>query len=131
MDKLVRGTKYRKNAKDYNITDYRCWLCHHVPQIPSFLAGVNLIREERFLQPFANFGQTNSSIDWWKSFTKIKHSDIDNFKEGNLKNCMNGLAALATLFTLVDLENGSDVRLFPEIGPQKFKGSMQKFLLFK
>lgn len=51
------------------------------------------------LQPFSNWSAVPNykSPDWWSPYNKVKHDRLLNYKEANLKNVLNALAALYTL----------------------------------
>lgn len=50
------------------------------------------------LIPFMNWSlQPYNSPDWWPPYNNVKHKRIKNYKEANLKNVLNSLAALYIL----------------------------------
>lgn len=50
------------------------------------------------LIPFMNWSlQPYNSPDWWTPYNNVKHKRIKNYKEANLKNVLNSLAALYIL----------------------------------
>lgn len=51
------------------------------------------------LQPFANWSYSPSykSPNWWTPYNKVKHERLLNYKNANLKNISNALAALYIL----------------------------------
>lgn len=50
------------------------------------------------LIPFMNWSlQPYNSPDWWPPYNNVKHKRVKNYKEANLKNVLNSLAALYIL----------------------------------
>jgi hypothetical protein len=72
-------------------------------------------------------------LTWWDAHNNVKHSDIQRYVDGNLKNCIVSLAALAIIYTLIDSpsRNGNRIRLFDEIGFVEPKDTCQSLLFFK
>lgn len=112
MDRLVRETSPQPAKNEYDMRDYRKWLVEKVEKIR--LVTVRLIYpiQKRFLDPFKRIER----LEWWIAYNNVKHSDIRQFKDGNLGNALNALGALAILYVALDSNNGSQIRLFDEIG---------------
>lgn len=51
------------------------------------------------LQPFINWSSSPNynAPDWWSPYNKVKHERLLNYKQANLKNTLNALAALYIL----------------------------------
>jgi len=115
MDRLVRKTTVQ-SKKETNIEDYRKWLIDKIPNVHLVTVGLVYPVEKRFLLPFHRINYKEGKPEWWTAYNKVKHSDIDSFHDGNLKNALSSLGALAVLYVLIDRNNGSDIQLFKEIG---------------
>lgn len=83
--------------------------------------------------PFSCWENSGSTLDWWDSYNNVKHLDIEKYTDGNFKNCITSLGALAILYTLIDSEsrNGNRIRLFGEIGFVEPKETRESLLFFK
>jgi len=116
LDRLVRLTRFNLSRREFDILDYRKFLTASVPNIHSICLRVSYARSSIYLRPFSALGQEQEKIEWWDAYNKIKHSEIDMFREGNLVNSLNAVASLAVIYALMDFVNGASIRLFDEIG---------------
>jgi len=98
-DELVKNT-LAGPKRDYDIRDYLKFIVNEVKDVE--LIGVRLITPflHHFVFPFENI--KSSTPAWWTAYNNLKHSDIDNFKDGCLVNVVYGIASLAILFVLMD-----------------------------
>jgi hypothetical protein len=98
-DGLVRNT-LASQKREYDIKDYLKFIVSEVKDAE--LIGARLITPflHHFVFPFENI--MNKTPAWWTAYNNLKHSDIDNFKDGCLGNVICGIASLATLFVLMD-----------------------------
>lgn len=98
-DGLVKNTLVGPK-REYDIRDYLKFIVDEVKDAE--LIGVRLITPftHHFVFPFEN--TKSSTPAWWTAYNNLKHSDIDNFKDGCLGNVVCGIASLATLFVLMD-----------------------------
>jgi hypothetical protein len=119
MRKLAEGDKFPLGERkfEYDMGHYRSFLSKYVIT-ESFqghssriaLVALELVasNDPVFLQPFLAWEKVpEAKLEWWDAFNDVKHSDMDKFRRGNLLNCLNALAALATLKRLVDDHNMS------------------------
>jgi len=123
MDRLVRETTPKKPSNEYDMRDYRKWLIKEIDKIHLISVGINYPLERKYLLPFKELDKEDGRLEWWIAYNNIKHSDVDNFKDGNLRNAFNSLGALSILYAVMDTNNGSEIRAFEEIGfvrPQSF-----------
>ena len=96
MDALLRGSN-TVNKAESNFGDYRGYLRKEIPDIhkrtvqvrPRFPSGV-VVR-------FEGLQQRTGVPKWWDTYNRIKHSEYDEFRSGNLENCVTALSALALL----------------------------------
>jgi hypothetical protein len=117
-----KGDKFPLGAKksQYDIGHYRSFLTKYVvmESIQGHTSRIALVAVELassndplFLQPFLQWDKSPATTpEWWAAFNAVKHSDMDEFREGSLLNCLNALAALATLKRLLDNYESHRVR---------------------
>lgn len=115
MDRLVRETS-QPVKNEYDMGDYRKWLVKEVEKIRLVTVGLIYPIQKRFLRPFNRIERESERLEWWTAYNSVKHSDIRQLKDGNLGNALNALGALAILYAALDSNNGSQIRLFDEIG---------------
>jgi len=115
MDRLVRKTGFLPADEDSNMGHYRKWLTKEIENIHLVSVGLSYPIQQR-LSPFQLIKHENQSLRWWTAYNNVKHSDISMFKDGNLRNALNSLGAFAILYAVMDVNNGSGIRLFSEIG---------------
>jgi len=128
MDRLVRETTPKKPSNEYDMRDYRKWLIKEINEIHLLSVGINYPLERKYLLPFKELDREDGRLEWWIAYNNIKHSDVDNFRDGNLRNAFNSLGALAILFAVMDANNGSEIRVFEEIGFVKPEHFVEAFL---
>lgn len=116
MDRLVRETSSQPTEREYNMGDYRKWLIKEVENVHLVSVGLVYPVQQRFLLPFHQIEQENERLEWWTAYNNVKHIDISKFKDGNLGNTLHSIGALAVLYAVMDKNNGSQIRLFDEIG---------------
>jgi hypothetical protein len=96
LDKAIRETKHYSKDKRLNIRDFKKFLnsadqdFYRYTIIPNPLYPLVLL-------PYCAFSKLSSRSGWWDSYNNIKHSEIENYTDGNLKNVMNAVGALAIL----------------------------------
>jgi hypothetical protein len=74
-----------------NIDDYRITVTSSVPEFadqPVFVPRYGLE-----LQPWSNWS-ASTNPDWWKCYNKVKHNRDEHFRDANLENTLNSVAAL-------------------------------------
>jgi hypothetical protein len=133
LDTLVRNSENRSPNERLDISDYRTWLKTEIDSIYLITAGITTPRAGRYVIPFSSWESSESRLQWWDSYNNVKHLDIEKYPEGNFKNCIISLAALAILYTLIDSEsrNGNRIRLFGEIGYVVPEETRKSLLFFK
>ncbi|MBN1367036.1 MAG: transposase [Dehalococcoidales bacterium] len=96
MDALVKGSNaITKDRSDFG--DYRVYLKKQIPDIhrrtlqvrPRFPAGMII--------PFEALQDQTGTPGWWIAYNRIKHSEYDEFRSGNLEHSLTALAAIALL----------------------------------
>lgn len=116
MDTLVRKSDVIPRKNEYDIRDYRKWLINEIENIHFISVGLSYPIQNRILAPFYRINDEHKKLKWWTAYNNVKHSDISMFKDGNLKNTLNSLGALAILYAVMDGRKGSRIRLFSQIG---------------
>jgi hypothetical protein len=114
LDKLVRNTS-RKQAQEYDMGDYRDFLISEVEKIDSIGTRLNSAFEGYMVLPFANI-KKQASLQWWKAYNNLKHSEMDSIVDGCLSNVVYGMASLAILYCLMGGRSQAEGRLFYLIG---------------
>jgi hypothetical protein len=61
---------------------------------------VEISRIGQVIKPFE--GWSNRQLDWWSSYTDLKHNRILNFHEANLGNILNAMSALLVLIVYLE-----------------------------
>ena len=91
---LVAGSK-AITGRRYDFGDYRDFLLSHVPDI--FKRTVTLRRcfPTGTVVPFEEL-QTGT-LAWWHAYNQVKHHEYDDFRKGNLENCVTAVSGLALL----------------------------------
>lgn len=124
LDKAVSKTQPQIQGK-LNIVHFRDFLKSSIPTISQRPILV-LPLYPRVLLPYSAFAKSESKPRWWDSYNDVKHSEVDNYKAGNLRNVMNALGALAILceemgifldssiFTSIGIKYPPTVILFPD-----------------
>jgi hypothetical protein len=108
MEAFVRETT--SISEKIDIRDYRKWLealdinDHGSPdkiaKIHDISATINYPGRLRVIIPFLPLKVEENRLDWWDAYNAVKHSDMEKFSNGNLINCLSGVASLAILLAL-------------------------------
>ena len=113
-DRLVRATKFlNPEPTETNNGHYRDFLLKNVPTIADVCVKLDYSYGDKYLIPFDAFRHEGSS-DWWDAFTNLKHTEFDDFKKGNLVNCLNAVGGLMVLVKLLDYTSQERGLLSPE-----------------
>ncbi len=133
LDNLIRNSQNESSEKLYNMSNYRAWLVNELDDLHLITVGINNPRQDRYIMPFSSWKNFGSKLAWWDSYNNVKHSDIERYSEGNFRNCVTSLGALAIIYTLIDSEsrNGNRIRLFDEIGFIEPEDAHESLLFFK
>lgn len=104
-------------GEEPDIRHYKKWLVRILPTIHLISFEINIIRANRFIIPFSMLKNESSWIAWWDGYNNLKHSDIDNYQDGNLASALFGLSALAGLICLMYEGNAAtQIGLFRNFG---------------
>ena len=112
IDKIYRKVNPNIKKKLF-FKDYRKFILNECPNFPFRTISIRMLFPFK-LKPYEAFKDLNGIPKWWDSYNKIKHLDIEKRKEGNLKNTINAVGALAIL--LGELTRIKDTALFSNIG---------------
>jgi len=96
MDALVK--EGNTDAKvESNFSDYRVYLKREIPDIHKRTIQVRPRFPTGMIIPFKALQETEGTPEWWNAYNRIKHSEYDEFRSGNLENCLTALSALALM----------------------------------
>ena len=135
-DRLARLTTSEHLPKYLNFGHYRTFLVGNVPDIASLTVKVRML-DAGVLVPLRELEYPRHIPRWWDAYNKLKHSEILNYKDGNLENTLNSIGGLAILGFLLGtfgfLIGGASSPLFHNIGISYAKSSIDitQELLFK
>jgi hypothetical protein len=144
LDKIVRNDSSASKKADYDIWDYYSLLDDlfkkRFSRVSPVVFAVDLTwvsmsinhqrASQKCLMPFESVVAPSSPMKWWSAHNKLKHSDIDNSKEGNFQNAFNALAGVAFLMSQCLGNEGRQTKLFSEIGFYLPPSRPEKTLLF-
>lgn len=90
--------RIKPGSKASGINGYQSELMQAYPMLPS--ASVELPRFSMLFTPWSSWSTVNTSPDWWKAYSGVKHHRAQKFKEANLKNTLDATAGLLILLTM-------------------------------
>jgi hypothetical protein len=90
---LCKAIDRERNASSINV--YQSVLLQAVPMLPQ--AQVEMPRFGMLFQPWSNWAEPTTPPDWWQGNNKVKHHRAEHFRQANLKNVLNAIAALLVL----------------------------------
>lgn len=93
-DALVAGSKAITGHR-YDFGDYRDFLLEHVPDIFKRTVSLRRCFPTGIVVPFDEL-QTGTPT-WWHAYNQVKHREYDDFRKGNLENCVTAVSGLALL----------------------------------
>jgi hypothetical protein len=96
MDALVRGSN-TVTKPESNFGDYRDYLRKEISDIHRRTLQVRPRFPLGMVVPFEALEKLTGTPEWWEAYNRIKHSEYDEFRSGNLENCVTALSALALL----------------------------------
>jgi len=133
LDALVRNIDNETSDKRYDMSNYRLWLNKELSDLHLITVGINSPRQERYIIPFSSWERLDSRLTWWDGYNNVKRADIQRYTDGNFKNCIVSLAALAIIYALIasPSRNGNRIRLFGEIGFVEPKDTRESLLFFR
>jgi hypothetical protein len=95
LDKMIRRSRH-PNKVDLNFDDFRNFLSSNIPYL--YRRSVTPLPASHLLMlPFRALHKSGAVPGWWNSYDRIKHSETHNHKEGNMRNAVNAVAALAII----------------------------------
>ncbi len=130
MDKIVRNDGTTPKKIEYDVWDYYNLLDDkfkkRFSRVSPVVFAVDLTwvclsinhqrASQKCLMPFESVVAPTSPMKWWSAHNKLKHSDIDNSREGNFQNALNALAGVAFLMSQCLSQEGRQTKLFRQIG---------------
>ncbi|WP_137169610.1 hypothetical protein [Marinomonas sp. FW-1] len=102
--------KLASDRKAKNIDHYRQIITDLIPRF--YEVTVHLPRYGLTLTPWENWGG-DENPSWWKAYNKVKHERNEHFKDANLKNTLNSVAALYVMLLFYYQEEAEVGRLSP------------------
>lgn len=95
LDKIIRRSRH-PNKVDLDFSDFRSFLSSNIPYL--YRRSVTPLPASNLLVlPFRVLSKSEAVPGWWNSYDQIKHSETHNHKEGNMRNAVNAVAALAII----------------------------------
>lgn len=114
---LCKAIDIHKNASGIN--SYQSILLQAIPMLPE--SRVEMSRFGMQFQPWSNWSTPGEPPDWWKGNNKVKHHRSEHFRQANLKNVLNAIAALLILLLLFHSKDGPYFPLLPRLfSPRTF-----------
>ena len=121
LDKIIRRSRH-PNKVDLDFSDFRNFLHSNIPYLyrrsVTPLPASNLL-----LLPFRVLSKSEAVPGWWNSYDQIKHSETHNHKEGNMRNAVNAVSALAIIRD--DMGITASGFLFDNIGTEHSPDSIE------
>lgn len=96
LDLLVKGREGDFNFQT-NFGDYRMLLLDEDPDIYRLTVQVRPLFPRGVLVPLQALSQANGVPGWWRAYNNVKHSEYENFRDGNMSNAVLSVAALVIL----------------------------------
>ena len=96
LDSLVKGRKGDFSVQA-NFGDYRMLLLDEDPDIYYRTVQVRPLFPRGMLAPLSTLSQANGIPGWWRAYNNVKHSEYENFRDGNMRNAVLSVAALVIL----------------------------------
>lgn len=114
-DAVIRASSSNVGKKKkLEIDDFFDFYSQYAPDLPKGYIDVAGVPEAYRLQPFWGWSK-GQPPRWWTAHNKIKHSEYDNIKQGNLQNATNAVAAVETTLRRAT-KNQRGTRLFSDYG---------------
>jgi len=95
-DALVAGAKAVTGHR-YDFGDYRDFLLGEVPDIHRRTVTLRSCFPAGIVVPFEELQTATGTPAWWHAYNQVKHHEYDEFRMGNLENCVSAVSALALL----------------------------------
>ena len=97
-----------------DICGYLKLIREYVPDIQNRSALFRF--NEKTLLPFKRSNKDDPIPAWWNASNKLKHKEITYYREGNLENALNGVAALAIIGKIISHSVFVSTNLFANLG---------------
>lgn len=107
--------KIEHNCTAENIGNYKMIITKRHPDFSAI--KVHLPRFGLTLTPWSKWRSETQPL-WWRAYTKVKYERHEHFAEANLKNALNGVAALYVLLIFLYRQEAEAGELSPN--PQLF-----------
>jgi hypothetical protein len=114
VEALLQGTMGAPKRR-YTFANYRRFLRQEVPDIHKRTVHWRPCFPNGTVVPFEELQTATGTPKWWVAYNNVKHSEYDEFRMGNLENCVKAVSALALLGRLMGLFIMSD-QLFVNVG---------------
>jgi hypothetical protein len=107
LDSLTNGTKGNFGIKT-DFWDYKKLLLNEDVDIHRRTLQVRPLFPSGMLVPLSALSKPTETPNWWRAYNNVKHSEYENFRDGNLQNAVLSVAALVILehFVGVSLADG-------------------------
>lgn len=94
LDNCMKEICQCSHEKNVSMKNYFLFMKSNYPHICK--EKVDIIGKNIKLCPFEKWNEDcpSKSLTWWLAYTDIKHNRIKNYKEANLENALNILAAI-------------------------------------
>lgn len=99
-DALVRGASAAPKRR-YDFPDYRDFLRKEHPDLHRRTVDLRAVFPASVVVPFEELQTKRGIPAWWKAYNDVKHREYDEFRKGNLGNCVTAVCALAVLGALM------------------------------
>lgn len=94
---ILSENTYKKNSKDFNMSDYKkINVTHHLSSYKAMLPIWH--GERKVFRPFASWAE-KGSLPWYNAYNASKHGRQKEFKQANLGNLLESVAALLILLS--------------------------------
>jgi len=126
MDKMLRSVNPSSGKSEYRVWDYYEFLDSVFKKRFHMFQGLDLTwvslsvnhgnADGKCLMPFDGVVPQSSPMRWWSAHNSLKHSDIDNAREGDFQNAFDALAGVAFLNQQILGLRGRQTKLFRDVG---------------
>lgn len=128
IDAFVKGTKTTPKPETY-FSDYRDFLCEEITNINKISLQIRPCFPSGLIVPFQGLEKPTGTPNWWDAYNHVKHNEHEEFRWGNLENCVIAISALALLGFYTSWFRSD--QLFANVGmpyDESMKSSVEKLL---
>ena len=94
---ILSENTYKKKSRDFNMHDYKkINVTHHLSSYKVILPIWH--GEQKTFEPFASWAK-DEPLPWYQAYNQSKHDRQEEFKQANLKNLLESIAALLILLS--------------------------------